>query len=86
VPLVRGRNTGGNFDILQPPEGEFHPASLARHEDAYRRYRENYAAQIEAHDREFGAGPAAAATALDPNVYLVGRGGYGAHVAAKPAE
>jgi hypothetical protein len=86
VPLVRGRNTGGHFDILPPPESEFAPAALARHEDAYRRYRDNYAVQIEAHDRAFAATTGAGTTALDPRVNLVGRGGYGAHVAAKPAE
>jgi phytanoyl-CoA dioxygenase PhyH len=79
VPLVRGTNTGGNFDILPPPEAEFHPAAIARHEDAYRRYRDNYAAQIEAHDREFAQQPGALTPALDPSVNLVGRrvSGYG---------
>ncbi|HEV2189116.1 MAG TPA: phytanoyl-CoA dioxygenase family protein, partial [Stellaceae bacterium] len=38
TPLVRGKNIGGNFDILPPPtEGEFHPAAITRHEDVYRR-------------------------------------------------
>jgi non-heme Fe2+,alpha-ketoglutarate-dependent halogenase len=77
VPLVRGANTGGHFDILPPPtEGEFHSAAIARHEDAYRRYRDNYAAQIELHDRAFAdvAGqPGNLAPALDPAVNLVGR-------------
>ena len=76
VPLVRGANTGGNFDILPPPtEGEFHPAAIARHEDAYRRYRDNYAAQIELHDREFaGSGPAPTPrSTLDPSRHLVGK-------------
>jgi hypothetical protein len=76
TPLVRGENTGRNFDILPPPaEGEFHPAALARHEDSYRRYRDNYAAQIDMHDREF-AGDALQpnlAPTLDPSVNLVGR-------------
>ena len=51
--LVRGRDTGGYFALLPEPEGEFHPAALARHERAYRLYRENYAEQIAAHEREF---------------------------------
>ena len=85
APLVRAHNTGGHFDLLPPPEAEFHPAALARHENAYRRYRDNYAEMIEIHDREFGASAAAAATALDPSVYLVGRGGYGAHQTDKAA-
>jgi non-heme Fe2+,alpha-ketoglutarate-dependent halogenase len=78
TPLVRGRNIGGNFDILPAPEAEFHPAAVARHEDAYRRYRDNYAAQIEMHDRAFPKEAASFAPALDPNVNLVGRvSGYG---------
>jgi non-haem Fe2+, alpha-ketoglutarate-dependent halogenase len=76
VPLVRGENTGGHFDVLPPPvEGEFHPAAIARHEDAYRRYRDNYAAQIDLHDRAFaGAGtvPTPRST-LDPSRHLVGK-------------
>jgi non-haem Fe2+, alpha-ketoglutarate-dependent halogenase len=74
APLVHGRDTGGNFDLLPPPEGEFHRAALARHEEAYRRYRANYAEQIELHDRAFADAPGTAPpTALDPKVYLVGR-------------
>ncbi|HEV2189194.1 MAG TPA: hypothetical protein VGR70_18430, partial [Stellaceae bacterium] len=80
TPLVRGKNIGGHFDILPPPiEGEFHPAAIARHEDAYRRYRDNYAAQIEIHDREFAQAPGELTPVLDPSVNLVGRrvAGYG---------
>ena len=76
APLVRGRDTGGHFDLLPPPEAECGPAALARHEEAYRRYRANYAEQIEAHDRAFANDPntlAYGAHALDPSVYLVGR-------------
>jgi non-heme Fe2+,alpha-ketoglutarate-dependent halogenase len=75
VPLVRGRNTGGNFDILPPPEAEFHPAAVTRHEDAYRRYRDNYAAQIEMHDRAFAAvgAPPNPQSTLDPSRHLVGK-------------
>jgi ectoine hydroxylase-related dioxygenase (phytanoyl-CoA dioxygenase family) len=56
--LVRGRDSGGNFDLIPPPEGELHPAALARHEEVYRRYRENYAEQIALHDRAVAAQPA----------------------------
>jgi hypothetical protein len=56
--LVRGRDTGGHFDLIPPPEGEFHPAALARHEEVYRRYRDNYGEQIAAHERAFAAAPA----------------------------
>jgi non-heme Fe2+,alpha-ketoglutarate-dependent halogenase len=75
TPLVRGTNTGGNFDVLPPPtEGECHPAALARHEQAYRLYRDNYAYQIDAHDRAFGGtGAAEARHALDASVNLVGQ-------------
>jgi non-haem Fe2+, alpha-ketoglutarate-dependent halogenase len=55
--LVRGANTGGHFDLIPPPEGELHPAALARHEEVYRRYRDNYAEQIVAHERLFAAEP-----------------------------
>ena len=78
TPLVRGKNTGGNFDILPPPaEGEFHPAPRSpRHEDAYRRYRDNYAFQIDAHDRDFagsGAAPTPRSTLDSRADHLVGR-------------
>ena len=76
TPLVRGRNSGGHFDILPPPtEGEFHPSAIARHEDAYRRYRDNYAFQISAHDRAFaGTGPTPTPrSTLDPSHHLVGQ-------------
>jgi non-heme Fe2+,alpha-ketoglutarate-dependent halogenase len=33
--LVRGRNLG-NFELEQAPEGEFHPAAMARHRDVFR--------------------------------------------------
>jgi non-heme Fe2+,alpha-ketoglutarate-dependent halogenase len=56
--LVRGENSGGHFDLIPPPEGELHPAALARHEQVYERYRDNYAEQIAAHEREFAAQPA----------------------------
>ena len=53
--LVRGRDTGGHFDLLPPPEGELHPDALARHEQVYRVYRENYFEQVAAHDRAYAA-------------------------------
>jgi len=56
--LVRGEDTGGNFDLIPAPEGEFHPAAVARHAQVYRAYRDNYAEQIVAHDREFATQPA----------------------------
>ncbi|HEX3882149.1 MAG TPA: phytanoyl-CoA dioxygenase family protein [Stellaceae bacterium] len=53
APLVRGEDRYGNFDVLPPPESEFASSALARHEEAYRRYRENYAEQIAAHDAAY---------------------------------
>ncbi len=56
--LVGGHDSGGNFDLIPPPEGELHPAALERHERVYGRYRDNYAEQIAAHERAFAAQPA----------------------------
>ena len=56
--LVRGQDRGGNFDLIAPPEAELHPAALARHEEVYGRYRDNYAEQIIAHEQAFAAQPA----------------------------
>src|SRR3954453_11688829 len=55
--LARGSDRGGYFNLNPAPEGELHLAALARHEMVYRRYRENYAEQITAHDREFATTP-----------------------------
>ena len=56
--LVRGRDGFGNFDLIPAPEAELHPAALERHALVYARYRDNYAEQIAAHEREFVAQPA----------------------------
>jgi ectoine hydroxylase-related dioxygenase (phytanoyl-CoA dioxygenase family) len=53
--LVRGRDTFGHFDLLEPPAAETDAVALARHEQTYRRYRENYNEQVERHDRDFAA-------------------------------
>ncbi len=53
--LVRGRDSGGHFDLLPSPQHELDPATLERHEHFYRRYRQNYAEQTEWHDRRFAA-------------------------------
>ncbi|HVB15666.1 MAG TPA: phytanoyl-CoA dioxygenase family protein [Stellaceae bacterium] len=55
--LARGHDTGGHFDLIPTPEGEFHPAAVARHEQVYRAYRDNYYEQIAAHERAFAAAP-----------------------------
>jgi ectoine hydroxylase-related dioxygenase (phytanoyl-CoA dioxygenase family) len=51
--LVRGSNTGGHFDLLASPTGEFTAEGIALHERAYKRYRENYYEQEKRHDEEF---------------------------------
>jgi ectoine hydroxylase-related dioxygenase (phytanoyl-CoA dioxygenase family) len=56
--LVRGQDTVGNFELIPGPEGELHPAALERHEEVYRRYRDNYSEQIALHEREFAPQPA----------------------------
>ena len=56
--LVRGRDTGGNFDLITAPEGELHPATIERHELVYRAYRDNYYEQIRVHERDFAVQPA----------------------------
>ena len=53
--LVRGRDTGGHFDLLPSPERELGRIELERHERVYRRYRENYAEQTAWHERRFAA-------------------------------
>jgi non-haem Fe2+, alpha-ketoglutarate-dependent halogenase len=53
--LVRGRDSGGHFDLLPAPQTEFDPAALARHDEVYQRYRASYAEQIAAHDHLFAA-------------------------------
>jgi non-heme Fe2+,alpha-ketoglutarate-dependent halogenase len=53
--LVRGRDGGGYFDLLPPLERELGGSELERHERVYRRYRENYAEQVQWHQRDVAA-------------------------------
>jgi hypothetical protein len=53
--LVGGRDERGHFDLLPPPERELGPAEIARHERVYHRYRENYAEQMEWHERRLAS-------------------------------
>jgi hypothetical protein len=48
--LVRGRDTGGHFDLLLQPKREFAASRTQSTRAAYRRYRQNYAEQTEWHD------------------------------------
>lgn len=57
--LVRGSNSGGHFDLLPSPAGEFTDEGIALHERTYKRYRENYYEQEKRHDELF-AGKGAA--------------------------
>jgi hypothetical protein len=61
--LVRGSNTGGHFDLLPSPAGEFTAEATALHERTYRRYRENYYEQEARHDAAFANRGAAHAQA-----------------------
>jgi len=61
--LVRGANTGGHFDLLPSPAGEFAAEALAVHERTYRRYRENYHEQEKRHEEQFGRRNAAGSAA-----------------------
>jgi non-haem Fe2+, alpha-ketoglutarate-dependent halogenase len=51
--LVQGHDSGGHFDLLPAPKQELDPAALERHEQFYQRYRQNYAEQMEWHERGF---------------------------------
>ncbi len=51
LPLTRGRNAGENFDILPPPEGEFHSDAVKRHEEIFALYRANFDENRANHER-----------------------------------
>jgi non-haem Fe2+, alpha-ketoglutarate-dependent halogenase len=53
--LVRGHDRFGHFDLLPATQNELDPVAIERHEQVYRRYRLNYAEQMELHDRRFAA-------------------------------
>lgn len=53
--LVRGVDTFGHFDLVEPPHGERDPAALATHQAVSDRYRENYRIQVERHVQRFAA-------------------------------
>jgi len=55
--LVRGRDTGGNFDLIPPPEAELHPAAPTPRAGSTRAIGDNCAGPIAAHEREFAAQP-----------------------------
>jgi hypothetical protein len=53
--LVRGEDTFGHFDLIEPPSAERDPAALAVHQLVSDRYRENYNIQVTRHERQFAA-------------------------------
>jgi non-heme Fe2+,alpha-ketoglutarate-dependent halogenase len=51
--LVRGVDTCGHFDPVEPPSAERDAAALAVHQQVSDRYRENYREQVKRHERTF---------------------------------
>jgi non-heme Fe2+,alpha-ketoglutarate-dependent halogenase len=51
--LVRGEDTYGHFDLIDPPAAERDAAALAAHQAATDRYRENYKVQVKRHEQMF---------------------------------
>ena len=51
--LVRGVDTHGHFDPVEPPSVERDAAALAVHQQVSDRYRENYREQVKRHERMF---------------------------------
>jgi hypothetical protein len=55
--LVRGDDTYGHFDLVEPPSAERDAAALALHQRVSDRYRENYKIQVTRHEESYaGAG------------------------------
>lgn len=53
--LVRGRESYGHFDLIDPPAAERDAAALAVHQDLSDRYRANYDVQVRRHAEQFPA-------------------------------
>jgi ectoine hydroxylase-related dioxygenase (phytanoyl-CoA dioxygenase family) len=51
--LVRGKDTYGHFDLIDPPARERDAAALALHEEVSDRYRENYREQVRRHEQQY---------------------------------
>jgi hypothetical protein len=51
--LVRGEDTYGHFDLIEPPAAERDAAALAAHQAVSESYRANYREQVERHARQF---------------------------------
>lgn len=53
--LVRGEDTYGNFDLIDPPRAECDAAALAAHQEVSDRYRANYQEQVKRHEERYAA-------------------------------
>jgi len=51
--LVRGANRWNNFDLLPAPAAELSNEGLAVNESMFKRFYENYAEQVKAHEEQF---------------------------------
>jgi len=51
--LVRGRDTYGHFDLIDPPSAERDAPALAVHNQVSEAYSRNYNEQVKRHEREF---------------------------------
>jgi ectoine hydroxylase-related dioxygenase (phytanoyl-CoA dioxygenase family) len=51
--LVRGKDTFGHFDLIDPPRAERDAAALAVHQRVSERYRANYNVQVKRHAEQF---------------------------------
>jgi ectoine hydroxylase-related dioxygenase (phytanoyl-CoA dioxygenase family) len=51
--LVRGEDTYGHFDLIDPPSAERDAAALAVHQEVSDRYRANYNEQVKRHAQQF---------------------------------
>lgn len=51
--LVRGEDTYGHFDLVDPPQAERDPAALATHQLVSDRYRANYNEQVKRHEQQY---------------------------------
>ena len=51
--LVRGEDTYGHFDLIDPPAAERDAAALAVHQEVSDRYRANYNEQVKRHAQQF---------------------------------
>ena len=51
--LVRGEDTYGHFDLIDPPTAERDPTALRVHQQVSDRYRENYKEQVIRHEQRY---------------------------------